>query len=775
MAGIEIPAAQTSLDSTNVKDEKHATTYEVGEHDVDSGSTETIRPEEIVIPDEQAAFIDPRLKDYPVPLVAKTVDLHNDATEPILTFRFWFLSTFWVVIGCGVSGFYYFKPYDVSLTSYAVQLLSWGMGDACARWLPKKQYNTFGYKWSLNPGPWNAKEHALIVVAYWGSCYTAYGLGPLSALELYYGRKISAGWSILYMLTSQMIGYGFAGIYRDILVQPPKMYYPGVLPNVALFNAMHKNPTVTKRSLTFFAYVAIATFCWQWFPELIIPLLASLPLICWMGHGNPIAYVLGSGTYGFGLLDLTLDWNYINGTLQPMYTPLWAFGNQAGGIIFACWFLYPILYYTNTFGSQTFPAMSSNTFDKDGNPYNISLVMTPDYQLNQTAMDNYSQPHWSISYVFYFFWGFASSTGAMLYAVLWYGKDCYNIFMSSWKGKGIDDYNDPYLKIMSVHKRVPHWWYFALLAVCFALSLGTIYGGNFDLPWWGFIGMCFVSWVFTFPNGIQWAIANQQVGMSFLAEVISGSLFHGNPQAVLTSLTFSRQILEQNLNLISDYKFGFYMKVPEKEMFIAQVYGTLIGPFINYGTMRFVLDHIEGAKLKGDVPSVAWEALTTRNFYSISVLWGVIGPKNFFGSGSPYSWLYYGFLVGPAVVLLSFGVQRLKPHWQVEYYFNAPLIFYGITNFPRYGMTNFFTAFLVSLFFMGYMNRYHPVWWRKYHYLLGVGLDCGAQIMATVMTFCINLPNVSFPAWWGFNETFPDRCFPPNANLPAAMQMSADS
>jgi hypothetical protein len=68
--------------------------------------------------------------------------------------------------------------------------------------------------------------------------------------------------------------------------------------------------------------------------------------------------------------------------------------------------------------------------------------------------------------------------------------------------------------------------------------------------------MCVVAWIFTFPNGILWGVANQQVGMSFLSEVISGSLFHGKPLAVLTSLTFSRQILEQNLNLISDYKFG---------------------------------------------------------------------------------------------------------------------------------------------------------------------------------------------------------------------------
>lgn len=61
----------------------------------------------------------------------------------------------------------------MSLTSYAVQLLSWGMGAAMAAYLPRRVFNTFGFKWTLNPGPWNAKEHALIVVAYWGSVSTS--------------------------------------------------------------------------------------------------------------------------------------------------------------------------------------------------------------------------------------------------------------------------------------------------------------------------------------------------------------------------------------------------------------------------------------------------------------------------------------------------------------------------------------------------------------------------------------------------------------------------
>lgn len=174
-----------------------------------------------------------------------------------------------------------------------------------------------------------------------------------------------------------------------------------------------------------------------------------------------------------------------------MYTPLWSLMNQCGGVIMAVWFLYPILYYTNALDAQKFPAMSSDTFDDTGAVYNISRIMTPHFHLNQTAMDNYSKPYWSTSYVFYFFWGFAASTGAMLYSVLWYGKDCAAIFMNAFKNR-FDDYNDPYLKLMSVHKRAPHWWYIVLLVVCAALSLGTIYGGGFDLPW--YVNRLAIAW-----------------------------------------------------------------------------------------------------------------------------------------------------------------------------------------------------------------------------------------------------------------------------------------
>lgn len=59
---------------TTASDEKHPD-VEVASAGLDSDIDD---PAKIYVPEDDEEFIDPRLKNYPVPLVAKTVDLHND-------------------------------------------------------------------------------------------------------------------------------------------------------------------------------------------------------------------------------------------------------------------------------------------------------------------------------------------------------------------------------------------------------------------------------------------------------------------------------------------------------------------------------------------------------------------------------------------------------------------------------------------------------------------------------------------------------------------------
>lgn len=237
----------------------------------------------------------------------------------------------------------------------------------------------------------------------------------------------------------------------------------------------------------------------------------------------------------------------------------------------------------------------------------------------------------------------------------------------------------------------------ALLGTCIGLSLGAIYGGGFHLPWWGFLTMVFVAFGFMFPGGIVLGISDQMLPLNILSELVAGAMFEGDPIAVLTALTYGGQIFLQSLNLVIDYKFGFYMRIPETEMFIGQVWGTLLGPFINLAVMRGVISAVGIPTLTGAIESVNWEAAQSRNFYSTSVLWGIIGPANFFAKDSIYAWVYWGFLVGPVAVLAVYIVQRLKPQWDLAHVCNPVLMFYGIGLFPIYPTTSILTSFIFAL------------------------------------------------------------------------------
>lgn len=81
----------------------------------------------------------------------------------------------------------------------------------------------------------------------------------------------------------------------------------------------------------------------------------------------------------------------------------------------------------------------------------------------------------------------------------------------------------------------------------------------------------------------------------------------------------------QALSLLSMFKLGYYLKIPERPMFWGQMWGTAIVPLVNYGVTRLVLDNIDHAMLKGIKHSVSWNALGTKAWYSASILWVCLG------------------------------------------------------------------------------------------------------------------------------------------------------
>ncbi|GKB38786.1 oligopeptide transporter 4-like protein [Tanacetum coccineum] len=109
-------------------------------------------------------------------------------------------------------------------------------------------------KFSLNLGPFNMKEHVLIMIfanaeAAFGNG-SAYAVGIVTIMKAFYGRNISFIATWLLIITTQVLGYGWAGLLRKYVVEPSHMWWPGTLVQVSLFRNLSKQtrPRKSNRS-----------------------------------------------------------------------------------------------------------------------------------------------------------------------------------------------------------------------------------------------------------------------------------------------------------------------------------------------------------------------------------------------------------------------------------------------------------------------------------------------------------------------------------------------
>jgi hypothetical protein len=92
------------------------------------------------------------------------------------------------------------------------------------KFITTRQFSLFGKSFTLNPGPFNRKEHMLITVM----CTIAFSLPYtgyivfVQALPQYFNQPYARqyGYQITNTLGSQFIGYGLAGLCRRYLVYP---------------------------------------------------------------------------------------------------------------------------------------------------------------------------------------------------------------------------------------------------------------------------------------------------------------------------------------------------------------------------------------------------------------------------------------------------------------------------------------------------------------------------------------------------------------------------
>ncbi|CAN7081765.1 unnamed protein product [Brassica oleracea var. botrytis] len=283
----------------------------------------------IVISDEEGV----EENDSPIEEVRLTVPITDDPSQPVLTFRTWFLGMSSCVVLAFVNIFFGYRSNPLMVSSVVAQIVTLPLGKLMATTLPTRKFRLPGTSWSgsLNPGPFNMKEHVLITMFANTGAGGAYATSIITIVKAFYHRNLDPTAAMLLLQTTRLLGYGWAGVFRKFLVDSPYMWWPSNLVQVSLFRALHEKEEKREGQQTrlrFFLIVFFLSFAYYIIPGYIFPSISSLSFLCWIWIRSVTAQQIGSGLQGLGIGSFGLDWSVVAGFLgSPLAVPFFAIAN----------------------------------------------------------------------------------------------------------------------------------------------------------------------------------------------------------------------------------------------------------------------------------------------------------------------------------------------------------------------------------------------------------------------------------------------------------------
>ncbi|KAJ3388985.1 hypothetical protein HDU92_001224 [Lobulomyces angularis] len=305
--------------------------------------------------------------------------------------------------------------------------------------------------------------------------------------------------------------------------------------------------------------------------------------------------------------------------------------------------------------------------------FNSSYVLFDNLTLNEARYKEHGplllSPWWSYGYGALF----ATLTATISWVYLFHGSEILKILKNLLKSKALKRNlnSDIHCRLMKKYDKVPKWWYLSLFFFMLFLSIFNveILAPELQIRWWGICLGVLISSFFALPVGIIKAITGTGIGLNVLTEMIMGYIKPGEPISNICFKTYGYMTMSQGLSLVEDGKLGHYMKIPPKKLFLAQLFGTIIGSITNLLVMELILKEVDFKNPNGDPQ---WSARKTATFYQA----------------------------------LSFGVH-----------------FHLATTLNISGAHMMLSSILIAISAHLYVKRNFNELYSKYIYVLGAGLD----------------------------------------------------
>ncbi|TRM69006.1 OPT oligopeptide transporter protein-domain-containing protein [Schizophyllum amplum] len=631
-------------------------------------------------------------------------------------------------------------------------------------WFTRKLHHTLSrlseprsLSFSLNPGPWSIKEHALVFIMSNVSISSPYALNAIVVSQVYYEQEFDYWFEVTLVLATQLTGFGLAGLCRRFLVWPASMVWPSNLVACTLLNTLHaeeegmmSTDTVsvneTRRNgmtrYRYFCWICGGAFLWFFVPGFLFVGLSMFSYVCWAVPDNiPVNQLFGVSS-GLGMGILSFDWTQISWISSPLMVPWWAQVHIFAGFVFFFWILTPILYYTNTWQLSYFPISANEPYDRFGNSYNISRVLTKQDTFDEEAYNNYSPLYLPATYAMTYLLAFALSTSVIIHTILYHGRTLVN----GAKRLRVEA-DDIHAKLMRNYPEVPNWWYLCALVVFFSLAIVAVEVWNTGVPVYALLVAIILPILYVLPSGFIYAMTGQGVTINILAQIIPGTLVPGNPLANMVFKAYSVQTLASAQNFVQDLKLGHYVKVPPRATFMVQLVATVLSAFLQVGVKTWLFSNVE------DICSEKQKSQLTcphnQVFFTASAVWGLVGPVRQFGTGSIYHPHLYAMIVGAFLPLPFWFWQRRYPNSWIKYV-STPVVLNGVSQIPPATGINYSSWFLVGFIFQFLIRKRNFAWWSKFNYVTSAAIDSGTVLSLIFIFLTLQFPKGGVNLdWWG--------------------------
>ncbi|CAK7896647.1 oligopeptide transporter 2 [[Candida] anglica] len=693
----------------------------------------------------------------PYPEVRAVTDPFDDPSIPCETLRVYVLGFFWVVVGGVINGYLSNRQPSISIGTTVAQLFIYPCGYIWSVLSPKWSFKIFDILIEINPGPWSYKEQTLATIIYSVSEGTANIKSNIYAqrVSVFYNNQwANWGYQILFAVSVNFLGFGFAGILRKFVVYPCKAVWPGILPTLALQralvqpNAHEKINGWTISKFIFFFVILSGSFVYFWVPGFLFKSISIFNWMTWIAPNNfPLAAITGS-LFGMGINPMpTFDWNII-GVISPMVTPFYTNLNMYVGVVLGTLTIIGI-YWKNLYWTSYLPMNSNSIFNNLGQPYDVQRILGSNKLFSQEKYERYGPPFYSAGLLVLYGAHFAIYPFSFVYEIAIRWKDIVNSFKQLYLSirhpsrSTFNGFNDPQTNMMSRYNEVPDWYFLVVLILSVVLAIVCFVIYPTGTPVWSIFFAIGISLIFLIPITILASTTTFSFGLNVIVEIILGYIIPGNPQAMLLVKAYGTNINSQASSYISDLKLAHYAKIPPRAIFRAQIASALISTFIGLVMINVQLSSI--SDLCETHQKDRFTCPGPRAIFVSSVTWGVIGPQKVFNGLYPN--LKWTFLIG---FLLVFPALLTKWYLPKSYsrHFQPTVVMGGFTKFAPYNLSYYTAGMYVSWLFMSYVKKRYTSWWIKYNYILSCGLDAGVALSAIVIFGAVYKDNLKL-SWWG--------------------------